>query len=148
MARVKVIFYKGEGDFFDKLIRLWTLSKYSHSEIIIDNYRATSLPNIGVVRINKSLYSDEVWDTLEFDITEEQAVRAKEFIKSQLGKEYDWKAIFLTFIFPFKSQNPDKWFCSEFVAKVINVMQLPFIKFPKVSKVSPSTLFNELRKVI
>jgi hypothetical protein len=38
------------------------------------------------------------------------------------GKPYDWRGIILTQIFPLRFQSKDKWFCSELVTKVLQLL--------------------------
>ena len=48
---MRVAFYKGEGNFFDKLIRWWTKSSYSHCELIFsDGIFFSADPRDGGVR--------------------------------------------------------------------------------------------------
>lgn len=149
MVKITILSYKSRkyATVFDWLIRLWTVSKYSHSEIIIGTSRYASIPNKGVCKINKNIVDSEAWDKQEFTVTKEQADKAKEFIKAQLGKKYDWKAIFLTFIFPFKSHTSNKWFCSELVAATINTMGMS-LRFNRPSRVHPKKLYNTVKRYL
>ena len=45
---VRLAFYKGEGDWVDKLVRWWTKSQYSHVEVV-GNMWVSSSPRDGGV---------------------------------------------------------------------------------------------------
>ena len=57
MVKITILSYKSRkyATVFDWLIRLWTVSKYSHSEMIIGTSRYASIPNKGVCKINKNI---------------------------------------------------------------------------------------------
>jgi uncharacterized protein YycO len=149
---MKVIFYKAKyGDLLNKIIALWTLGKYSHCELVV---KETELLYItytshiaygGVVCRTISKTSDE-WDVIDlskFDLNKEKAVN---FCKSQIGKGYDLKAIFLTFVIPFKKQDRKKWFCSEFVTEALKASGLNIDK--KSFRIHPNKLYKILREIV
>lgn len=47
---VRLAFYKGEGDWVDKVVRWWTKSQYSHVEVIVGDTWYSSSPRDGGVR--------------------------------------------------------------------------------------------------
>lgn len=110
---VKLAFYKGEGDWTDKLIRWWTGSKYSHVEMIIDGRWYSSSPRNGYVRSKIIIPKEDHWDFVDVEVTECAKYEMLTFFKKQLGKKYDWAGIFLSQVLPLEIQDPGRWFCSE-----------------------------------
>ena len=110
---IRVAFYKGNGTIFDKLIRWWTRSKYSHVEIIIDNIWYSASPRAGCVR---AAYIDAInnhWDYIIISCSLQTKQEILNAINSQLGKPYDIIGILLSQIFPLGVDDPSAWFCSE-----------------------------------
>ena len=140
---MKLYFYRGKGKLFDKLVRIWTSSKYSHVECVIENNTYTANFD-GVKRIKYKYYDPKEWDMIQIGLRDYK--KAESFLVEQVGKKYDFKGIFLTFIFPFKSHNRDKWFCSELCAEVLKRDNFELSK--RSSRYSPKGLFKELYKII
>ena len=44
---IRLAFYKGKGDWVDKLVRWWTKSQYSHVEVVVGNTWISSSPRDG-----------------------------------------------------------------------------------------------------
>lgn len=112
----QLAFYKGEyGNFWDKFICLVTRSKYSHIEVIFDNYRSwSSSPRDGGVR---QIIFDH---TNRWDLLECPSISEKLFIQEK-GKKYDWTGLLApVFQIEFFSAK-DKWFCSEIVAEALGL---------------------------
>lgn len=122
---MKVAFYKGYGSTWWKrviswLVKVWTGGPYSHVELVDTNdskaprnwtwYSASSFDE-GEVRIKSVDCKCHHWDVWEVVGADEQA--AFDFIKSQVGKKYDWLGIFLTQVLPLDKHDHNKWFCSE-----------------------------------
>lgn len=110
---MKAVFLKGTG-VIDYAIRIWTLSPYSHSEFQFSDGESMGVcltlpPKVTRRRV---VYGPS-WELVDLDVPIERELKIKEFIIKQLGKDYDWKGIFLSQVLPFKSEDPTKWFCSE-----------------------------------
>jgi hypothetical protein len=114
---MKIAFYKGSGTIFDKLIRLWTWSKYSHVELVADNIWYTSSPRDDGVVKREIDYDPDHWDMFELNIHKNKEII--DFIDAEMGKRYDWLGIFLSQIIKLNIHNPNRWFCSEIVHKAI-----------------------------
>jgi hypothetical protein len=112
---IKFHCYKGTS-WLSKLIKFRTLSEYSHIAIEIDNivYEAWTSDgcNGGVKSHSPLFYHSEgtKFDTYSFEMKNIQ--KYKNFLEMQVGKKYDWKAIF-NFALNWNKQNSDAWFCSE-----------------------------------
>ena len=140
---VKVVFYKASGNTIDKLIRLFTNSKYSHCELLLPDGRMFSSDgwDNGKVRYTTQ-YNLDNWDILTFDIKDSELATLISWCDHKIGLQYDWLGV-TRFIIPFIKQDPDKWFCSEIVCA-----GLEFIgrinKSIKTYRVSPKSLYNIL----
>lgn len=130
---IQLAFYKGKGDFFDKLIRWWTKSPYSHVALVDNGICYEADANTGKVIRWKWLtrYIPENWDLIEVD-----SKNAATFMATQVGKGYDYLGI-LGFILPWKPQVKSKWYCSELVAAALGMSK---------TSISPGTLFNILKE--
>ena len=107
-----------------KAISWWTKSEYYHCELIIDKKWISSHPNLGGVAIRDLKPLSENWDYYKLDLpelTEEQQMVLWTYIYKQLDTGYDWKGIFLSQFFKFGLNADSKWFCSEIVAKLLQL---------------------------
>ena len=140
---IKVVFYKANGNMIDKLIRLFTNSKYSHCELLLPDGRMFSSDgwDNGKVRYT-TRYNLDNWDILTFDVKDSELATLISWCDHKIGLQYDWLGV-TRFIIPFIKQDPDKWFCSEIVCA-----GLEFIgrinKSIKTYRVSPKSLYNIL----
>lgn len=127
----KIAFYKGNGSnwkhwLMHKAIKFWTRGRYSHVELI-DTSVSPLIPGewnwysadayTGIVRSKNMQYRPDRWDIYNIKLPAEEV--AISFLKSQLGKRYDWKGILLSQIFNAHRHGSDKWFCSELVRQAI-----------------------------
>jgi len=105
--------YKGKGHLFDKLIRIWKRSQYSHTELIIDGTWYSSSPRDGGARTKVFKPNPEHWDFVEVDINKAYAL----YVFSQYkGQGYDWLWIWFSQILPLNIHSKHKVGCSELVA--------------------------------
>ena len=129
---MEVWFYIGKGRLFDRLIRWWTNSKYSHCEIVIGGMSSSADAWTNCVRaIPASGFNPNSWERIP--VTGDTA-KAVSFVSSQLGKKYDWFGI-LGFFLPGNVQDPNRWYCSEFCAAVLGIEKRP---------ISPQQLYEVL----
>lgn len=124
--------YKGEGNFYDKLIRTVTFSEYSHCELVIDGLCYSSSPRDGGVRMKYIYLYDGKWDLLNVEADE---VKAKEWFVKNAGKKYDWLGA-ITSILPFRFHKKDRFFCSEACAEMLGI--------PDAKKYTPISLAREI----
>jgi hypothetical protein len=140
---MKIAFLKGTG-IIDRLIQIWTLSKYSHCEIVFSD--GTTFGNSLVApfrtQISHKTYSPKYWDLVDVNIAPEQENLIRAFCWTQVDKKYDWKAIFFSQILPFGWEDPNKSICSEICVTAFQLAGF-FISY-KASKVSP----GKFRKLI
>lgn len=134
-------FYKKRGNLLDCLIRLFTLSKYSHVEIVVQNIQNSrmdwysSSPRDGGVRIHytklKWLSKEtlEAWDVIEIPTYAISSL--PKFFENTCRKKYDYLGA-LGFLFRWLPQSKKRYFCSEWVAGVLGL--------PKAHQYTPEDL--------
>jgi hypothetical protein len=103
-----------------KALMNWLITlrgKYSHVELVIDNYAYSAILDKGVrrtevVRLNR----------YEYDVVEVRDVDLEyitEFYLRTKGHKYDILGILLSQMFPINRHCPNKWFCSEWVMNAL-----------------------------
>ena len=132
--KAKLAFYKAKGDWVDLLIRVFTNSKYSHVEIVINKDWYSSSPRDGGVRIKQIVDDGNSWDFIEVDIDKE---RLYEKYREYRGRGYDFKGILLSNILPIGWHSKHKATCSEFVADALGYIE--------PSKYSPQDVLNKIK---
>jgi hypothetical protein len=129
--RTELWFYSGPPRLFDRLIRLWTGSRFSHVELVVDNIAYGADAWEGKVRTKfVNTFNPEHWDVVPVAL-----VKDRTWINAQVGKKYDWLGIF-GFFMPFRVQDKRRWYCSEFCAELTGVETRP---------ISPQKLFDAVR---
>lgn len=125
----QLVFYKGKGKFFDKVIRWQTKSKYSHVAVVIDGTCFEADAWAGRVRSRAwdSHYNPENWEIVEVSLDKD---KAWQFLVEQVDKRYDYFGI-VGFVLPWKVQITNWWYCSELTAAVMGL---------ETDKVSPGDL--------
>jgi hypothetical protein len=123
--RVKIAFYKGQGDWRNKTIRWWTKSIYSHAELVLpDNKTWVSISPILSSRVEsreKVSYDPEKWDFLEFEVTDQQLRIILNFFDDTRGCGYDWIGMIASQFLPFAIKRREKWYCSEWIAYALRI---------------------------
>lgn len=154
--RMYICFHKG-NNLVGKMIGLWTLGKYSHTEFVwVDDETgdwlvASANPKGGVtvskykVNMNHSLYS--LHPNLEKGMI-------LEFIEYYKGTPYDWRGILGQFAWFTGAHDDEKFFCSEFCLNAIDYATLFDLTYNGKSlekkgyhKFNPSRLFKYLEKL-
>ncbi len=141
---LEIAFYKG-NDWLDKLIKLWTRGPYSHVELIMNDMWITSHPSVGI-RSRKAPTDLENWDiiTIEYDSCDMLQDTFVKYYNDQIGCKYDWKGIFFSQFFKIGYNQDDKWFCSEFVTKLLQVLSIYEVLDLQPNKIDPSELYRVL----
>jgi len=130
-----------------KLIGWWTNGKYSHSEIIIDNYWISSRMKDGV-HVKKLKKLKNTYDYLELPsvyMTEIEYINLFKWIRVQEHKEYDKMGIVFSQFLPFRLDSRDKWFCSEIDTKILQILRYYYIMDKLPHTVDP-VLLHKLTK--
>ena len=116
---MELAFYKGKGTFYDFLVRVFTFSKYSHCELVIDGICWSASPRDDGVRGTKIDLSSGNWDVI--DLPEKYSKHKSLLsIKQHEGMEYDLLGAIRSAV-PFGINQKDKWFCSEACAAALGL---------------------------
>lgn len=128
-----------------QIIQKWTNSKYYHVEIIIENEWIEADNGKGLVRHRLRPLSDK-YDYVKIEVPEcEHTKRLVDtFINSQMGAEYDWVGIYLSQVIKLGIDKGDRWFCSEFVVKVLQILNIESLIYVKPENMSPGKLFRTI----
>ena len=100
-------------------IRDLKITKYSHSEIYIDGICYSSSVRDGGVRSKVIDLNSGKWDIVDLSSFIDTAY-ALEVFKTKEGNRYDWFGA-LGFGLPFLKQDPNKEFCFEICATMLNL---------------------------
>ena len=117
-----IAFYKGPPKDLPHIIshyaiRLWTWSKYSHAELVIDGVCYSSSLRDGGVRSKYIDLASGRWDVLP---VKGNAADALWWYHQHKGQGYDWLNI-LRFILPFIPQRKTKWVCFEAIGSMLGL---------------------------
>lgn len=95
-------------------VRVWTNSKYSHCEIVIDEVCYSSSSRDGGVRTKRINLNDGKWDLIELPNLDVEYV--KKFYELTKDNKYDYLALinFVVRLFP---QSDVRWICSEWCGR-------------------------------
>jgi hypothetical protein len=120
---MKLALYKGTRPgvpgLFNRLIRWWTNSPYSHCEIVFsDGISASSSIEDKGVRFKYIEMSPDKWDLIDLPNSDE--LYARNFFQQNLGKKYDILGLF-GFIWRRGTNSKDKYFCSEICASSLQL---------------------------
>lgn len=133
-----------------KVISYWTKSEYHHVELILNNNWISSDSDTGVVVRELKPLKDN-WDyinlpsvtllPLHYDIL-------NKFIKKVDGNKYDWKGIILSQTIPLSMNNKNKWFCSELVTKLLQIIVVEEVIDLEPNEVAPKDLYDIFSRYI
>ncbi len=114
---VKLAFYKGEGDWVDKVVRWWTKSQYSHVEVVVGDTWYSSSPRDGGVRsMQLEDYNAEHWAILGYPGV--SASDVFDLFRKTKGSKYDFIGILFSQVLPIGLNSITKWYCSEWAAEL------------------------------
>ena len=115
---MKIAFYKGKGGWFNKAIRLWTRSNYTHVELIIDDTWYSSSHTDGGVRERVISGNSGNWDIYSIEGDQPFALLMYEL---SLGCKYDWPGIFFSQVLPLGRHAKSRYFCSELIGDMLGI---------------------------
>ena len=113
----QLAFYKGSGTLADKAIRVFTGSRYSHVELVLDGKCYSSSLRDGGVRSKYINLHPDKWDVVGINCREQLAY---EWFRTHDGERYDWWGVW-RFLLPLLPNKADQWFCSEAVAAALGL---------------------------
>lgn len=138
MGLIQLALYKGKGTLFNRLIRLWTRSEYSHCELVMPDGRWLSASGMdGGVRAKRIVLNPSHWDLIPVPWADVALIEPL-FEKHQ-GKGYDWLGLLGSQLVPLTIDNPRRMFCSEFCAAALG--------FPLAQRYSPALLGEVVRRI-
>jgi len=127
---ITLAFYKGRGRFWDWVVRLATLSKYSHVELVFPSGQwVSSSARDGGVRAKRIHAKPGHWDYIA--LPPSPALVAA-YGQVPFGAKYDWLGAFCTVLCPFRAEKRKRWFCSELAAHLVGA--------PKPWRMTPARL--------
>ena len=147
--KIKVAFFRGKGNWKNKVIRWWTKSPFSHVELILPDEKTwISISPFLTSRVaarNKEHVNQDNWEFVEIEVTEQQVNVIKEFYDFTEGCHYDWIGMLLSQFLPFHVKRRNKWYCSEWIAYALRiscVIDWRLIKIYYSCDLSPAVLYN------
>jgi uncharacterized protein YycO len=119
-------------------IRFTTWSQWSHIGVVSEDGSKVyeSRGDTGVV---ETPINDFLWRYTEYAFAQlpcESKCKAYRFYQSQLGKPYDFTALY-SIVFRRDWQEPDSWFCSEYVGAGLGIFRTESIK-----RITPECLWR------
>lgn len=123
------------------LVSLFTFSKWNHSAIYFEDtgrvYDSTFFTGVRCTNIESYKQKYPRHDIYYIRVPDEDS--AKKFAHEQLGKSYDWTALF-GLVFRNSWEEPDSWFCSELAEATIKASGLTRFR-DVVSKLVPKEIW-------
>ena len=151
--KIKIAFYKGEGNFINQIVRWWTKSIYSHAELVLpDNVTWIGISPFlksKVASRKKLLVPYGEWDFVEIEVTREQLDIVMEFFEYTEGQGYDWVGMLLSQFLPCKIKHKKRWYCSEWIAYALRiscVFDWRIIKIYDRKDLSPAVLYRLVKE--
>jgi hypothetical protein len=143
-VNVRVLFYKRANGIISRLIKWWTNSDYYHVEMTINDTRISSTYEEGVKVSwtgDQSLYgpSDDSYE-LECELTNKQYRIIHTWLTNVNNRNYDLTGIFLSQILRSRVDDPKRWFCSELVTKVLQLLLVEEVISLTPNMISPGDL--------
>jgi hypothetical protein len=135
---MRAAFYKGTHSglpgVYNRLVRCWTKSAYSHVELVFSTGHAASSSYMdGGVRLKVIDFDPAKWDFVELPAHLEKG--AREWFEAHRGQKYDLLGN-LHFVLSPVADDKRKWFCSESVAAALGL--------PDPWRYDPGTLASAL----
>jgi uncharacterized protein YycO len=140
---IQLRFTRNKG-IVSRIIRAATWSQYSHVEFMLDNGYLGALGKGGVLLRSFDYAPEDEFVYRGIDCTPTQQLKVEAFAAKQIGKPYDWGAVFGVALHRDWHQA-DHWFCSELIMASLEAGGLYFLR-DKVNRVTPEMLF-ELEEV-
>ena len=148
---MKIAFYHAWGpdsSYIDKLISIFTLGKFSHTEIVFEDRKCFSIDGrTGVARFKNIDFNPEKWTLydLDFNPEEEGQIRINALKIQQQKIKYDYWGAFTCGVFPFCIHKKGKLFCSESTVNLIN-SYTKYNFFGNGCHYSPMKVYRDLQK--
>lgn len=134
----------GDSTTMGKLIGWKTKSEVYHVEIILEDKWVSAYAGRGVYVKDLNPLNDE-WEYIhlpEIEMTDHQYKLFMIWLNQQHGKGYDYTGIILAQLFPFSMHRRNKWFCSEIVTKILQLLYVAGVMGLAPYKMSPGDLYR------
>ena len=108
-----------------KGIQIRTKDIHYHVELILDNMWISADPKEGICITPLKPYISDKWTIIDFGkilVTDEQYDKIHKFIFEREGNPYDMCGIFLSQFIKLGMDDKNKWFCSEIVSKILQLL--------------------------
>lgn len=121
---IAIAFYKGppKNDLLHLLshyaTRVWTASKWSHAELLVDGVCYSSSLRDKGVRAKVIDIDSGRWDVVSFEIDKADVDSALQWFEDNKHAKYDWRNI-VRFVLPFVGQDWDKFVCYEAIGEAL-----------------------------
>ena len=149
---IKVAFYKGKGNFLNRIVRWWTQSEYSHAELVLPERAIwigiSPFLKSKVASRQKLMVDYSEWDFIGLNVTQEQLETIMDFFEDTKDCGYDWIGMLLSQFLPCKIKHRERWYCSEWIAyalRIACVIDWRTIKIYDRCDLSPVVLHDLLR---
>ena len=149
--KIWIAFYKGKGNIINKIVRWWTKSPYSHSELILKDAQTwlsiSPFIKASVSSTTKLIYEPLDWDFIEIEVTEKQHDTIEQFYDLTKGCGYDWIGMVLSQFLPFNIKQKSRWYCSEWIAyalRISSIIDWKVIRIFDRCDLSPASLYDIL----
>jgi hypothetical protein len=138
MGLIYLALYKGKGTLFNRLIRLWTGSKYSHCELVMQGGQWLSASAMdGGVRLKMIELNLEHWDLIPLPWA--KPIPIWDLYERHEGKGYDWLGLFFSQLLASGLHSQRRMFCSEFCAAALG--------FSSPQRYSPALLGEVVNRI-
>lgn len=132
------------------VIRWFTRSKWSHIDIVLgSNLEDPQTEMIGALTkgVTKYTLGERLAHArravaVKINVTPEAAAPAIEWLHGQIGKDYDWGAIFFAIGLNRDWQSEEDWFCSELGGTFALMCGMPIVDPEVHYRVTPQDLYN------
>lgn len=114
-----------EPDWMSHAIRWFTWSEYSHVDLVLPSGRLLGAHVRDGVQIREPGYA--AFTRVERRIVRDVSPVALDWACRQIGSPYDVAAIFGLLVRRDHWRQPDRWFCSELVARAFEVAGRPVV---------------------
>ena len=119
------IAFAKDGVAFGEFIKLWTLGKYAHCEIVVDGVSLSSTSKEGYVRAKNIDYdkNPDKWDVYQIlGLKNDADERILKFFNRTEYMRYDYLGVILSHLIPFLHiHNSNEYFCSEWCAEALDL---------------------------
>jgi hypothetical protein len=124
-VRAAIAFYKGPPDTVAQwigywAIRIWTWSRWSHAELVLDGICWSSSARDGGVRGKAIDLANGRWAMVELDLSDYELVMARLWFKKHLGAKYDWLNIG-RWLAPFIPHGRQRFVCFEAIGNALGL---------------------------